>query len=147
MKDSEYKSLQKRLDNIEVILSSYLSTKEIFGNYDHILNSYVKLIQLYLEYGKISPSLLFPEVKDPVSKNIIEILFRIKMGNVSQITEAIKNETGTASRTTVRKKILDLEKKGIVEYLGDKGNHYVISERIVKKWLELIGINIRNDQH
>lgn len=143
----DLESLAEKLDKIEKMLTSYLPIDQTLANYDGIVRTYFRLIQLYLEYGKISPSVLSPEIKDGISKSIIELLFQMKRANVTQITDSLKNEYGTASRNTVRKRLKNLEEKGIIVMIPGNPTTYEISDEIVTRWLKMIGINIGNDSH
>ncbi len=88
-----------------------------------------------------------PEVTDPISREIVRILFDLKRANVSEIARELKGRRGKASRNTVRAKMKELMELGIVvEVPGERGKAYALSKRVVKKWLEIIGISIRFDQ-
>lgn len=144
MDANDNKELLKRVENIESILNEYLSFKSMFGDYDQIVKSYFRLVQLFLTHGKITPSVLSGVSMDPISENIIEILFNLEKGNISQITDELRKERGTASRTTVRKKLKNMEDAGIVTHTGEKENNYRISDKMVRKWLKMVGMNIRD---
>lgn len=145
MDKNDSEELLNRVENIESILNEYLSFKSIFGDYDQIVKSYFRLVQLFLTHGKITPSLLSGVKIDPISENILEILFNLEKGNVSQITDELRKERGSASRTTVRKKLKEMEEANLVVHTGEKENYYRISEEVVKKWLKMVGMNIRYD--
>ncbi len=137
--------LEKRVRRVEDLLSRYLEN-EYLRYIRHILASYLKLINLYVEYGKISPAIIFPEIKDSISREIIEILFSYGNLNTSQITEELKKSRGKASRRIVREKLNNLMETGIVECEERKNEKvYSISEYAVKKWLKVLGINIKGD--
>ncbi len=137
--------LEKRVRRVEDLLSRYLEN-EYLRYIRHILASYLRLINIYMEYGKISPSIIFPEIKDPISREIIEILFSYGNLNTSQITEELKKSRGKASRRIVREKLNNLVEAGIVECEEKKNEKiYSISEYAVKKWLKVLGINIKGD--
>ena len=61
-------------------------------------DNYYRLIELYMKYGKISPEVALPGVKDDISKIIVQVLFERNGQNISQITDAVKTKRGTASR-------------------------------------------------
>ncbi len=139
--------VERRIRKIEDILEKYLENDYLIY-IRHILASYLRLINIYMEYGKISPSIIFPEVKDPISREIIEILFSYGKLNTSQITEELKKSRGKASRRIVREKLNYLVERGIVECEERKNEKvYSISEYAIKKWLKVLGINIKGDEH
>ncbi len=139
--------IERRIERIEDLISRYLDN-EYFQYIRHILASYMRLINIYMEYGKISPSIIFPELKDPISREIIEILFSYGKLNISQITEELRKTRGKASRRVVRQKLNELLELGMVECEERKNERlYSISEYAIKKWLKVLGINIRGDKH
>ena len=139
--------IERRIEKIEELISRYLDN-EYLQYLRHILASYMRLINIYMEHGKISPSIIFPEVKDPISREIIEILFSYGKLNTSRIAEELRKTRGTASRRIVREKLNKLVEKGIVECEERKNEKvYSISEYAIKKWLKVLGINIKGDEH
>ncbi len=137
--------LEKRIRKVEDLLEKYLEN-DYLVYIRHILASYLRLINIYVEYGKISPAIIFPEVNDPISREIIEILFSYGRLNTSQITEELKKSRGKASRRIVREKLNNLVEAGIVECEEKKNERiYSISEYALKKWLKVLGINIKGD--
>lgn len=140
--DSE---ILKRVENIESLLKEYLSFRSMFGDYDRIMKNYLKLVNMFLTYGKITPSILTGEKLDPISESIVEALFNLEVANISQIAEELRKARGSASRTTVKKRIADLEKRGIVSSTGEKEKRYRISESVVSEWLKLVGMDIKGD--
>src|SRR5437660_11975121 len=75
---------------------------------------YFRLLDLYAKYGKVSPDLVIPGLKDDISRHIVVALFDRPDRNISQITEAVKGKRETASRRIVRERLEDLERQGIV---------------------------------
>ncbi len=137
--------VEKRIRKLEDLLSRYLEN-EYLVYIRHILASYLRLINIYMEHGKISPSVIFPELKDPISREIVEILFFMGSLNTSQITEELKKSRGRASRRIVREKLNALVDMGIVECEERKNEKvYSISEYAIKKWLKVLGINIKGE--
>jgi len=63
--------------------------------------------------------------------------------NISQITELVRSKRGTASRRIIRERVKELEEKGIIQKKM-KGSRYVYSltEKVIKKWSKMIGLNI-----
>ncbi len=136
-----------RLEKLEKLIAKYMDS-EYFRYIRRILSSYLKLIDLYVEHGRISPAMIFPEVKDPIEREILEILFHYGKMNVSEITNEMRKSRGKASRNTVRKKIEELEEKGLVECEYQNGKRVcMVSSYALKRWLNLIGIDIRIEKH
>ncbi|MEA3458230.1 MAG: helix-turn-helix transcriptional regulator [Candidatus Thermoplasmatota archaeon] len=106
-------------------------------------SNYLRLTGLLLDHGGLTPDIILPEVKDPISKEIIRALIDRTEQNISQITERVRNKRGTASRRTIRKKMQELTEKKIVKK-HQKGSIYVyaLSEEVVKNWSQMLGFNI-----
>jgi len=121
--------------------------RESFAIVSQMAQAYLRLINLYAQYGGLSIDLVVPEVRsDPIAREIVRILFDLKRANVSQITRELKGRRGKASRNTVRAKLAELREMGIVVKVpGERGKSYALSKRVVKKWLEMIGMPIRLD--
>ncbi|NJE47478.1 ArsR family transcriptional regulator [Thermococcus sp. GR7] len=121
--------------------------RESFAVVSQMAQAYLRLINLYAQYGGLGVEVAVPEVTDPIAREIVRILFDLKRVNVSQIARELKGRRGKASRNTVRAKLRELVELGIVvEVPGERGKTYVLSKRVVKRWLELIGMPIRLDQ-
>ena len=103
----------------------------------------LKIIQLLLEHGGLTPDLILQDVKDPISKEIVRVLLDKNNQNISQITDLVRNKRGTASRRIIREKINELTKKNILTK-NQKGSIsvYELSPEVIKKWSQLLGINI-----
>jgi DNA-binding HxlR family transcriptional regulator len=62
--------------------------------------------------------------------------------NISQITEELRNRKGSASRRIVSARLEGLVEKGLlVEETGKKSKSYKISEAVVKKWSQVLGLS------
>jgi len=120
----------KRLDYLEAILTEsrkYPELAQLMGDlrvgaalYGEPLKLIQRLIGIrrYLEKA--------PESRDEVSRIILNALAIKGPMNISQLTREIAGERGSASRVTVRKRILDLLEEGIIEK-GD-GFEYRLKE-------------------
>jgi len=138
-------SIVARLDSIESMLQKYMNDDYI-RYVRKILASYFRLINIYLEEGRISPTFVFPEVTDSMSRDIIEVLFVDSPLNTSQITDRLKDRRGSSSRRIVRERLQNLVEKGIVDCVEKKNEKdYMISEYAMKRWLKVLGIDIRSD--
>ena len=124
--------------------------RESFAIVSQMAQAYLRLINIYAQYGGLSIDLVVPEVRsDPIAREIVRILFDLKRANVSQIARELKGRRGKASRNTVRAKLEELKKLGVVREVSSessKGKVYTLSRDVVRKWLELIGMPIRLDQ-
>ncbi len=77
----------------------------------------------------------------------MKVLFDLRRANVSQIARELKGRRGKASRNTVRAKLEELERLGVVrEIPTERGRVYTLSRDVVKRWLKLIGMPIRFEQ-
>lgn len=136
----EIRKLNKRISELEKMLSTLIQP---FQKIQDTTSNYLKIIQLSLEHGGLTPDLILPEVKDSISKEIVRVLLDRNEQNISQITELVRSKRGTASRRIVREKINELTRKNIIQK-KQKGSLYVygLSEDVIRKWSQLLGINI-----
>ena len=107
----EVKELNFRIGELEQIISEL---KEPLRQMHNAAKGYYKFIDLFMKYGGVSPDKIVPGIKDPISKEIINILFEKNGQNISQVTEVLRVRRGSASRRIVREKLAILEKKGFV---------------------------------
>ncbi|WP_010477504.1 helix-turn-helix domain-containing protein [Thermococcus zilligii] len=110
--------------------------------------AYLRLLNVYAEYGGLGIDVVIPEIKhDPIAREIVKVLFDLRRANVSQIARELRGRRGKASRNTVRAKLEELERLGIVrEIPAERGRVYALSRDVVKRWLEMIGMPIRFEQ-
>jgi len=136
----EIKQLNKRINDLEKMLSKMM---EPLQNITKTTRNYMRIIGLLLEHGGITPDLILPEIKDPISREIVRVLLDRSDQNISQITELVRIKRGTASRRIIREKIQRLEEKNIVQK-KQIGSLYVysITEKVIKKWSQMLGFNI-----
>ena len=136
----EIKQLNKRINDLEKMLSKMM---EPLQNITKTTRNYMRIIGLLLEHGGITPDLILPEIKDPISREIVRVLLDRSDQNISQITELVRVKRGTASRRIIREKIQNLEEKNIVQK-KQIGSLYVysITEKVIKKWSQMLGFNI-----
>jgi len=141
----EIEVLSEKIDNLEtMIVDMYQPYQEAMGymaKFNELASGYMKIIGLYQKHGKVSPEMLVPTVKDPIAQEILVILFEKKELNVSQIAEQLKEKRGSASRKTVRDKLVILEDANAIEVLDDKKvKKYKVSDELVEQWLKLLGV-------
>jgi DNA-binding transcriptional ArsR family regulator len=136
----EIKELNKRISDLERILSVLMKP---LSDIRKTTENYMKLAGLLLDHGGLTPDLILPELKDPISKDIVRVLLERPEQNVSQITDLVKSKRGTSSRRIIREKLADLEKKNIIQK-QQFGSRYVYSltADVIKKWTHLLGLNI-----
>jgi len=136
----EVKELNKRISELEKTLSALTQP---FMDLSKTTDKYLKLTGLLLEYGGLTPALIFPEIKDLISKEVVRVLMDRSEQNISQITELVRSRRGTASRKIIREKIGELTEKNIVQKHQKRSRYvYNITEEVIKKWLQMLGFNI-----
>ena len=90
----QIKSLAEKMEVVEESISKvaqpYSQLLEYIERFQKISSSYFKMLGLYQRYGAISPDLLIPGVKDPISRDIVKVLFERDGQNISQITDKLK---------------------------------------------------------
>ena len=134
----EVKELNKRISELEKMLSVLMKP---FTDIRKTTESYMRLAGLLLDHGGLTPDLILPELKDPISKDIVRVLLERPEQNVSQITDLVKSRRGTASRRIIREKLVDLEKKNIIQK-QQRGSRsvYSLTAEVIKKWTQLLGL-------
>ena len=134
----EVKELNKRISDLEKMLSVLMKP---FNDIRKTTESYMRLAGLLLDHGGLTPDLILPELKDPISKEIVRVLLERPEQNVSQITDPVKSRRGTASRRIIREKLVDLEKKNIIQK-QQRGSRsvYSLTAEVIKKWTQLLGL-------
>jgi DNA-binding FadR family transcriptional regulator len=136
----EVKKLNRRIGELEKILSTIIEPiKEV----NKVTQNYMRLIGFLIDRGGLTPDMILPDVKDPISKDIIRVLLKRSDQNISQITELVRSKRGTASRRIIRDKLQYLEEKNIIQK-HQKGLLYVytLDEKVIKKWSQMLGFNL-----
>jgi cell division septum initiation protein DivIVA len=137
---SEIKQLQKRIQELEQMLSQVLSPLQMV---QQTTQKYLNIVQLLLNHGGLTPDLILPDLKDSISRDIVRVLLEHSDLNVSQITDLVKTKRGTASRRIIREKIQTLTEKNIIEKQQKESRYvYRLSAEVIKKWSQLLGIPI-----
>jgi hypothetical protein len=133
----EIKTLNKRIDELESMLRAMMQP---FQEMRSSTSNYFRLISLMLEHGGLTPDTIMSEIKDPIEKSIVRVLTKKKDLNISQITDNVRSERGTASRRIIREKIKTLEEKKIItSTLLRSRTVYNLSPEVIKKWSQLLG--------
>ncbi len=146
VEQKEIEELSNRIGQLEEALREvtrpYAELSEHIARFQDIVGRYFRLLDIYREHGSISIDVILPEVKDQRSKEILRILLDKPGLNISQITEELRSRTGTASRRIVRGRLNDLvERQLVVERSGRKQKSYEISESVVSKWSQVLGLS------
>jgi DNA-binding transcriptional ArsR family regulator len=136
----QVKELNKRIAELESMMAKLVAPVQ---KMQRSTQNYMRIVDLALKHGGLSPEMLLPEVKDPISKDIVKVLLKKSDLNITQITESLRDERGSASRRIVREKLKSLEEMDIVEQKGDKKvPTYKLTEKVLRKWSQLLGIPI-----
>ncbi len=136
----QIKELNKRIAELESMMAQLVAPVR---QMQRSTQNYMRLVDLALKHGGLSPEMLLPEVKDPISKDIVKVLLKRSDQNITQITESLRVERGSGSRRIVREKLKILEDMGIVEQKEKKKvPTYNLTERVLRKWSQLLGIPI-----
>lgn len=136
----EVRELNKRINELEKMLSTIIAP---LRDTSKITQNYMRLIGILIDRGGLTPDMVLPELKDPISKDIVRVLLEKTNQNISQIEEMVRVKRGTASRRIIREKLGYLETKNIVKKQL-KGSLYVYSlnETLIKKWSQMLGFHI-----
>ena len=148
------KEIQELREQVEVLNAAldrvarpYGQLFEYLERFQGIAKSYFRVLDLYQKYGSVSPEVVVPGLKDPISKEILKALFEKGDRNISQITEAVKARRGTASRRIVRGKLESLVAQGTVVAEGDaKVRTFAIAPAVVEKWSQVLGLAKSEEQ-
>jgi len=152
--DDVRKEIQELRDQMEAlsgaldrIAKPYGQLFEYLERFQGIAKSYFRVLDLYQKYGSVSPEIVIPGLKDPISKEIVKALFEKGDRNISQITEAVKARRGTASRRIVRDRLEALERDGVVVASGQgKVRTFAVSQAVVDKWSQVLGLAKSQEQ-
>jgi DNA-binding HxlR family transcriptional regulator len=135
---SEIRELNRRIEDLERIIARFQEPvdrmRDLAGNYLRMMDSLIRL-------GAVPQEDIFEGIADDISREIIRVLLKRNGQNISQITEGVRQRRGTASRRIVRERLQSLERDGKVRRdVGSKAAVYVLSEEMVRKWSQLLGL-------
>ncbi len=138
--------LSKRIGDLESSLRDvtrpYSELVSQLTQFQDIVQKYFRLLDLYQKHGSISIDIMLPDVKDPISTEIMRILMDKPGMNISQLTEELRRRKGTASRRIVSSRLDALVEKGLlVEEEGRRSKSYNISEAVIRKWSQVLGLS------
>ena len=147
----EIRELRAQIDALRTALSDVTRPYAELMSYVERLQGaslgYFRILDLYAKYGKVSPDLVIPGLKDDISRHIVVALFDQPDRNISQITEAVKGKRGTASRRIVRQHLEELERQGIVVTTpGSRTRTFRVAEEVAEKWSQVLGVPKYRDQ-
>jgi DNA-binding transcriptional ArsR family regulator len=128
-------------DALELAVKPYQKVLGQLEELQGVAKRYFGLLELYQRYGEISPEVVVPGLKDPISQDIVKILFDKGDRNISQIAEQLRQRRGSASRRIVRERLNKLAEDGVVAVSTDsKQRRFSISDDVVQKWSQLLGL-------
>lgn len=135
------KKMQSVEESVDKVAGPYAQLLDYIERFQKISGSYFRMLGLYQRYGAISPDLLIPDLKDPISRDIVKVLFERDGQNISQITDKLKEMRGTSSRRIVRERLKGLEEKNVIEARGSsRSKEYWLAEEYIEKWYDLLGL-------
>jgi DNA-binding transcriptional ArsR family regulator len=145
----EAKRIEELTDRIEELESTLRKVAEPYTElvrqlsmFQDTVQKYFRLMDLYQKHGVVSIDTILPQVKDPISKEIMRILLDKPGLNISEITEELRARRGSSSRRIVRDRLGELLASGLVKERSDrKEKTYEISEEVVKKWSQVLGLS------
>jgi hypothetical protein len=90
--------------------------------------------------GRLSPSTVLTDLKDPYSCAVLDALVLNGALNVSQINRRIKECQGKSCRKTVRSRLKSLTSMGFIEVKQLESNVvYNAHDDLVRLWMKFIG--------
>src|SRR5438093_12517983 len=142
----EIRELRSQIEALRSALSGvtrpYTELMAYVGRLQDVPRGYFRILDLYAKYGKVSPDLVIPGLKDDISRHIVVALFDRPDRNISQVTEAVKGKRGTASRRIVRVRLEDLERQGIVVATpGSRTRTFRMAADMGDKWSQVLGVD------
>jgi DNA-binding transcriptional ArsR family regulator len=145
-KDRQIKELTQRIESLESALREvtrpYAQLVEQLGQFQGVVQKYFRLLDLYQRHGVIAVDVILPEVKDPMSREIMRILMDRPGLNISQISEELRARTGSASRRIVKARLDKLvEVDALTEQKGAKVHTYRVSERVIGLWSQMLTLS------
>lgn len=138
--------LSQRIEELEATLKKvaepYSELVRQLSLFQDTVQKYFRLMDLYQKHGVVSIDTILPQVKDPISREIMRILLDKPGLNISEITEELRARRGSSSRRIVRDRLGELLAGGLVKERSDrKEKTYEISEEVVRKWSQVLGLS------
>lgn len=138
--------LTERIAQLEQVIRQvsvpYAELAAQLATFQETVGKYFRLMDLYQRYGVVSVDTILPGVKDPISKDILRILLDRPNLNISQLADELKSRRGSSSRRIVRDKLKELadQKLVVAEEAGRNERTYRLSEEVVKRWSQVLGL-------
>jgi DNA-binding transcriptional ArsR family regulator len=135
---TEIKKLSEKIEELEQIIANFRKPIDQMSDF---AGKYIRMIESFVRLGVFPQEEIFEDIKDDISREIIRVLLRRNEMNISQITEAVRQKRGAASRRIIREKLKQLEEKGKVYCVKQKNvSIYSLSEEMMKKWASVLGL-------
>src|SRR3989442_9553617 len=147
----EIRGLRAQIEALRTALSDvtrpYTELMAYVDRLQDVSRGYFRILDLFAKYGKVSPDLVIPGLRDDISRHIVVALFNQADRNISQITQAVKGNRGTASRRIVRARLEDLQQQGIVVATpGSRNRTFRVADEAAEKWSQVLGVPKYRDQ-
>lgn len=133
------RELNRRIEELEGALETILDP---IRKMEQATRNYYRLLAVAMREGRIGVDLALPDVRDSLSREIVEVLLERKNLNITRITERLRERRGTASRRIVRERLKGLIEDDVVVATSDSTPLYSLSDEVMKKWAQLLGIDI-----
>jgi DNA-binding transcriptional ArsR family regulator len=129
-------------ETIRQVAQPYSELVRQLTMFQETVQKYFRLMDLYQKHGVVSIDTILPQLKDPISKEILRILLDKPGLNISEITEELRARRGSSSRRIVRDRLGELlADMLVVERADRKEKTYEISEEVVRKWSQVLGLS------
>ena len=145
VKSQDVQALTERISKLEEALAEVARPyAELIGyieKFQEVSKGYFRLMNVYQKHGKISPEMVIPGLKDPISRDLVTILMDKGALNISEAADALREMRGRSSRRIVRERLQRLEEDGVaIATQRGKQKKYQLSEEVTNKWLEMLGM-------
>src|SRR5256885_11166407 len=147
----ELRDLRAQIEALRTALSDvtrpYTELMAYVDRLQDVSRSYFRVLELFTKFGKVSPDLVIPGLKDDISRHIVVSLFEQPDRNISQIAVAVKGKRGTASRRIVRARLEDLQRQRVVVSTpGSRTRTVRVANEVAEKWSQVLGVPKYPDQ-
>ncbi|MGC9308939.1 MAG: hypothetical protein ACP5FL_09225 [Thermoplasmatota archaeon] len=133
----EIRDLTEKIRELEDVVARIQQPVEQMRSF---ASKYIGMVDAFLRMGALPEEKLFADIPDDISRDILKALLRRSDGNISQITEAVRERRGSASRRIIRERLQELEGQGKVQGRREKNvTFYRLSPELVQEWSRLLG--------
>jgi len=120
---SEIKNIKNKLKRVSELLTQLEDTlssvgndiSEIESNMIKVVRKLVDLYYIIIDYMSQEEDIYRLVGRDDIKAWIIKVLYQYGKLNILQITKAVRNMRGKASRRIIAKKLNELERMGLVK--------------------------------